>query len=190
MMDERWSSWTLSWSLLQAGVQRIFKELSICGWCPWMNNEVYATQCNDLLVTFEHILSHLSLSGLWLIHTYKNKWSHQCCWLFSDIQWCSTVCWRFLFYRSSNHPTPRVAGIVRLPPNLIWPRMISAKSQKCPFSSGKMELRAFKSKNRLQNLVKHPPKWWGRHLSHAFSFSGEYQANFWKSHIFYRFGAV
>ena len=41
-----------------------------------------------------------------------------------------------------------------------------------------------------KNLAKHPPKWWGRHLVHAFPFSGEYQANVEKSHIFYCFGAV
>ena len=31
-----------------------------------------------------------------------------------------------------------------------------------------------------KNLAKHPPKWLGRHLGHAFPFSGEYQAN----HVF------
>ena len=31
-----------------------------------------------------------------------------------------------------------------------------------------------------KNLAKHPPKWLGRHLGHAFPFSGEFQANFWK----------
>ena len=29
-----------------------------------------------------------------------------------------------------------------------------------------------------KNLAKHPPKWLGRHLGHAFPFSGEYQAKF------------
>ena len=29
-----------------------------------------------------------------------------------------------------------------------------------------------------KNPAKHPPKWWGRHLDHAFPFSGEYQAKF------------
>ena len=32
-----------------------------------------------------------------------------------------------------------------------------------------------------KNLAKHHPKWWGRHLVHAFPFLAEYQANFWKS---------
>ena len=38
-------------------------------------------------------------------------------------------------------------------------------------------------KTESKNLAKHPPKWLGRHLGHAFSFSGEYQANFWKSYF-------
>ena len=46
------------------------------------------------------------------------------------------------------------------------------------FKCQKMALRVPKSKNGLKNLAKHPPKWWGRHLVHAFPFSGEYQANF------------
>ena len=36
-------------------------------------------------------------------------------------------------------------------------------------------------KTESKNLTKHPPKWLDRHLGHAFPFSGEYQANFWKS---------
>ena len=34
------------------------------------------------------------------------------------------------------------------------------------------------------------PKWWGRHLVHAFPFLGEYQANFWKLHILAPSGAL
>ena len=41
-----------------------------------------------------------------------------------------------------------------------------------------------------KNLAKHPPKWWGRHLVHAFPFSGEYQANFWKLQILAPPGAL
>ena len=54
--------------------------------------------------------------------------------------------------------------------------------QKCPFSSAKkwhFERPHFKTESK--NLAKHPPKWLGRHLGHAFPFSGEYQPNFWKS---------
>ena len=41
-----------------------------------------------------------------------------------------------------------------------------------------------------KNLAKHPPKWWGRLLVHAFPFSGEYQANFWKLQILAPLGAL
>ena len=53
--------------------------------------------------------------------------------------------------------------------------------QKCPFWNAKkwhFERRNLRTDSK--NLAKHPPKWWGRHLVHAFLFSGEYQANFWK----------
>ena len=33
-------------------------------------------------------------------------------------------------------------------------------------------------KTEFKNLAKHPPKWWGRVLVHAFHFCGKYQANF------------
>ena len=49
------------------------------------------------------------------------------------------------------------------------------------FKCQKMALRASKSKNGVQKPRKTPPKWLGRHLGHAFPFSGEYQAKFWKS---------
>ena len=58
------------------------------------------------------------------------------------------------------------------------------------FKCQKMTLRAPKPKNRLQKPRKTPPKWWGRHLLHAFPLSSEYQANFEKMHIFYRFGPI
>ena len=46
--------------------------------------------------------------------------------------------------------------------------------QKCPFSSAKKW--HFERPNLTtdsKNLAKHPPKWLGRHLGHAFPFSGE-----------------
>ena len=58
------------------------------------------------------------------------------------------------------------------------------------FKVQKMALRAPKSKNGLKNLAKHPLKWWGRHLVHAFPFLVEHQANFVKLHILYRFGPI
>ena len=61
----------------------------------------------------------------------------------------------------------------------------------CPFSSAKkwyFERPDLTTDSK--NLAKHPPKWLGRHLVHAFPFLGEYQAYFEKSHIFHRFGAV
>ena len=63
--------------------------------------------------------------------------------------------------------------------------------QKCPFSSAKK--RHFECPNLRtdsKNIAKRPPRWRIRHLVHAFPFSGEYQANFEKLHIFDRFGAV
>ena len=38
------------------------------------------------------------------------------------------------------------------------------------------------NKKESENLLKHPPKWWSRHLFHAFS--DEYYADFEKLHIF------
>ena len=56
--------------------------------------------------------------------------------------------------------------------------------QKCPFSSAKKwHFERPDLRTESKNLAKHPPKWLGRHLGHAFPFSGEYQAN----HVF---GAV
>ena len=58
-------------------------------------------------------------------------------------------------------------------------KRIINKRQKCPFSIPKK--RHFERPNLRtdsKNLAKHPPKWWGRLLVHAFPFSGEYQANF------------
>ena len=63
--------------------------------------------------------------------------------------------------------------------------------QKCLFSSAKK--RHFERPEPRwdpKNLVKHPPKWWGRHLAHSFPFSGEYEANFWKFHILGLSGAL
>ena len=56
--------------------------------------------------------------------------------------------------------------------------------QKCPFWNAKkwhFERRNLRTESK--NLAKHPPKWWGRHLVHAFPFLGEYQANFWKLQV-------
>ena len=65
------------------------------------------------------------------------------------------------------------------------------KCQKCPFSCAKKwHFERPDLKTESKNLAKHPPKWLGRHLGHAFPFSGEYQANFEKSHTFHRFGGV
>ena len=56
--------------------------------------------------------------------------------------------------------------------------------QKCPFSSAqKWHFERPNLRTESKNLAKHPPKWWGRHLVHAFPFSGEYQANF-ENHVF------
>ena len=54
--------------------------------------------------------------------------------------------------------------------------------QKCPFSSAKKwHFERPNLRTESKNLAKQPPKWLGRHLGHAFPFSAEYQANFWKS---------
>ena len=63
--------------------------------------------------------------------------------------------------------------------------------KKCQFSSAKKwHLERPNLRSDSKSLAKHLPKWWNRHLVHAFPFSGEYQANFEKSHIFHRFGVV
>ena len=63
--------------------------------------------------------------------------------------------------------------------------------QKCPFSSAKKwHFERPNLQTDSKNLAKHPPKWWGRHLVHAFPFSGEYQANFWKLPILAPLGAL
>ena len=41
-----------------------------------------------------------------------------------------------------------------------------------------------------KNLAKHPPKWLGRHLGHAFPFSGECQAKILKIMFLEPFGAL
>ena len=65
------------------------------------------------------------------------------------------------------------------------------RRQKCPFSSAKKwHFERPNLRTDSKNLAKHPPKWWGRHLVHTFPFSSEYQANFEKLHIFYRFGPI
>merc|ERR1712242_159545 len=52
---------------------------------------------------------------------------------------------------------------------------------KCPFSRAKKwHFECPDLRTESKNLAKHPPKWLGRHLGHAFPFSGEYQAN----HVF------
>ena len=51
--------------------------------------------------------------------------------------------------------------------------------QKCPFSSAKKwHFERPDLKTESKNLAKHPPKWLGRHLVHAFPFLGKYQ--FWR----------
>ena len=63
--------------------------------------------------------------------------------------------------------------------------------QKCPFSSAKKwHFERPNLRTDSKNLAKHPPKWWGRHLVHAFPFLGEYQANFWKLPILGPSGAL
>ena len=58
-------------------------------------------------------------------------------------------------------------------------RHLPYQVQKCPFSSAnKWHFERPDLKTESKNLAKHPPKWLGRHLGHAFPFSGEYQANF------------
>ena len=53
--------------------------------------------------------------------------------------------------------------------------------QKCPLSRAKKwHFERPDLRTESKNLAKHPPKWLGRHLGHAFPFSGEYQAN----HVF------
>ena len=60
--------------------------------------------------------------------------------------------------------------------------------RKCPFSSAKKwHFECPNLRTDYKNLAKPPPKWWGRHLVHAFPFPGEYQANFEKLHIFLLF---
>jgi len=45
--------------------------------------------------------------------------------------------------------------------------------QKCPFSRDKKrDLERPKLRTEFKNLAKHPPKWWTRHLFHAFSIFG------------------
>ena len=61
----------------------------------------------------------------------------------------------------------------------------------CPFASAKKwHFGRPDLKTESNNLAKHSPKWLGRHLGHAFPFSGEYQVIFEKSHTFHRFGGV
>ena len=56
--------------------------------------------------------------------------------------------------------------------------------RKCPFlSAKKWHFERPNLRTDSKNLAKHPPKWWGRVFVHAFPFSGEYQANFWKLQI-------
>ena len=51
--------------------------------------------------------------------------------------------------------------------------------QKCAFSSAKKwHFERPNLRTESKNLAKHPPKWLGRHLGHAFPFLGEYRANF------------
>ena len=78
-------------------------------------------------------------------------------------------------------------------PLLVWfgsmiykscPQKLDNFDQKCPFSSAKKwHFEHPNLRTDSKNLAKHPSKWWGRHLVHAFPFLGEYQANFEKSHI-------
>ena len=77
----------------------------------------------------------------------------------------------------------------------IWPLEVpffgTPKVQKCPFSSAKKwHFERPNLRTDSKNLAKHPPKWWGRHLVHAFPFLGEYQANFWKLPILGPSGAL
>ena len=61
--------------------------------------------------------------------------------------------------------------------------------QKCPFSSAKKwHFERQNLRTDSKNLRKHSLKWWGQHLVQSFLFSGEYQANFWKLHLWvYKF---
>ena len=52
------------------------------------------------------------------------------------------------------------------------------------FSAKKWHFERPNLRTDSKTLAKLPPKWLGRHLVHAFPFSGEDQANFEKSHIF------
>ena len=62
--------------------------------------------------------------------------------------------------------------------------------QKRPFSNAKKwHFERPNLRTDSKNLAKHPPKWWGRLLVHAFPFSGEYQAIFWKLQILAPLGA-
>ena len=56
-----------------------------------------------------------------------------------------------------------------------WKRALLAFSRAKKWHFERPDLRT-----ESKNLAKHPPKWLGRHLGHAFPFSGEYQAN----HVF------
>ena len=63
--------------------------------------------------------------------------------------------------------------------------------RKCPFSSDKKwDFERPNLRTDAKNLAKHPPNWWIKHLVHSFPFLCEYQANFEKSHIVNRFGAI
>ena len=68
---------------------------------------------------------------------------------------------------------------------IFWKRAHLAFSSAKKWHFGRPNLRT-----DYKNLAKHPSKWWGRLLVHAFQLSGEYQANYEKSHIFYRFGPL
>ena len=63
--------------------------------------------------------------------------------------------------------------------------------QKWPFSSAKKwHFERPNLRTDSKNPAKHPPKWWGRLLVHAFPFSSEYQAIFWKLQILAPLGAL
>ena len=60
--------------------------------------------------------------------------------------------------------------------------------RKCPFSRDKKwDLERPKLRTEFKNLAKHPPKWWTRHLFHAFSIFGRALDKFWKIAYFRSF---